>query len=43
VVAAGDLLDQLMAQLDANGLGWTFAFNGADLDAFYAELSAAAK
>jgi glyoxylase-like metal-dependent hydrolase (beta-lactamase superfamily II) len=34
--------EQLMAQLKTEDMGWHFSFSGADLDAFYAELSRAA-
>ena len=43
LVKQGVPKDQLMAQLEANGVGWTFTFSSAELDAFYSELSAAAK
>ena len=43
LVKRGVPKDQLMAQLKTADLGWTFTFSGAQLDAFYSELSPAAK
>lgn len=40
LVKTGVAKDQLMARLKTDDLGWTFAFSGARLDSFYAELSA---
>jgi glyoxylase-like metal-dependent hydrolase (beta-lactamase superfamily II) len=39
LVKRGVPKEQLMEQLKTDDLGWHFSFNGADLDAFYAELS----
>jgi len=43
LVKRGVPKEQLMEQLQTEDLGWHFAFSGANLDAFYAELRSAAK